>query len=723
MAYEITVGPPQLTINAGECVLVTDTDGQVRQPSDCGLFYRDTRLISDWTIEVNGRPWQLLSSAATSHFAVQIVLANPALPSDGAELPPRSISLTVSRILGLGGLRETLVLRNHNRIAVRLSLTVQLRCDFADIFDVKSRRIVSRGNTVSHWCADEGRLETVHTNGRFRRGASVCPADGSPRPELRDGALSFMAELAPQGAWSAELMYQAIDGEERLRAPRASFAGQDDSELARTLECWRSQAIRLHTPYAPLQSLYDRSVDDLAALRLPLEGTDATRFVPAAGIPWFAALFGRDSLITALQTMAVYPAFAQGALEILALHQADDTDESRDMQPGKMPHELRRGELSELGLGPYRPYYGSADATLLYPVLLHDAWRFTGDKGLLEKHLATAERCLEWMDRYGDLDGDGFQEYQRKAEGGAENQGWKDAGNGILDTDGEDVPAPKATCELQGYAYQALLGMAEIFEALGRPERAADLCGKAGVLYDRFNAAFWDEEQQFYALCLDPLKRRVMSVASNPGHLLWSGIVPPERARLVVRRLLAPDMWSGWGIRTLSSAHPAYNPLDYQLGAVWPHDNGLIALGFKRYGFHAEAAQVAKGLIDAGCRFLLSRLPEVFAGISREDSPFPVQYLGANVPQAWAAGSVFCFVRGLIGANVDVDDRILYVDPFLPEWLPELRLDGILFGTQSVGVRVWREHGRTEAELTNDSDIQLMRGPFREAFGQAGRQP
>ena len=715
MAYEITVGPALLTINVGECVLTTGTDGQIWQPSDRGLFYRDTRLLSSWAVEVNGRPWQLLSSAATSHFAAQVVLTNPALPTDDGELPAQSISLTLSRTLGLGGLRETLVLRNHNRTAARLVLTLQLRCDFADIFDVKAGRIVSRGKTVSCWSADKGRLETMHTNGSFRRGISVCPADGSPKPELRDGALSLIAEVTPQGAWTAELLYQVVDGEQRLEASPAPFAEQHDSKQARALAEWRSQAMRVRTPCAPLQQLYDQSMDDLAALRLPIEGTDATCFVPAAGIPWFAALFGRDSLITALQTVAVYPAFAHGALEVLAQYQADGTDDSRDMQPGKIPHELRRGELSELGLGLYRPYYGTADATVLYLVLLHQVWQLTGNKGLLEKHLETAERCLQWIDGYGDMDGDGFQEYQRRTPDGAENQGWKDSGNAILYEDGRDVPAPKALCELQGYVYAAWLGMAEIFEALGRPERARGLRAEARALCDRFNAAFWDEGQQFYALCLDPAKRRVMSIASNPGHLLWSGIVPPERAEAVVRRLLAPDMWSGWGVRTLSAAHAAYNPHDYQLGAIWPHDNGLIALGFKRYGFHAEAAQVAKGLVDAGSRFLLHRLPEVFAGTSREDSPFPVQYLGANVPQAWAAGSVFHLIRALLGPAPDIRNGIFYVDPFLPDWLPELRIEGLMLGEHRVDVHVWRENGETHAKLTKGEGIRLVPRPLQAA--------
>lgn len=354
-------------------------------------------------------------------------------------------------------------------------------------------------------------------------------------------------------------------------------------------------------------------------------------------------------------------------------------------------------------------------------MLLHQVWRLTGNKGLLEKHLETAERCLQWIDQYGDMDGDGFQEYQRRTPGGAENQGWaesqgwKDSGNAILYENGEDVPAPKATCELQDHVYAAWLGMAEVFEALGRPERASGLRAEARAFYDRFNAAFWDEEQQFYALCLDPAKRRVMSVASNPGHLLWSGIVPPGAGGSGGSAVAGPGHVSGWGVRTLSAAHPAHNPHDYQLGAVWPHDNGLIALGFKRYGFGAGAAQVAKGLVDAGSRFLLHRLREVFAGTSREDSPFPVQYLGANVPQAWAAGSVFHLVRALLGPAPTVGNGIPNIDPFLPDWLPELRIESLALGERRVGAHVWRENGEPHAKFTKGEGIRLVRRPLQTA--------
>ncbi len=717
MAFDISVGPAQLTINAGECVLSTQPDGQVRQPSELGLFFRDTRLVSEWSVTVDGLPWTLLSSAVTEHFAAQAVMTNPALPRDGGEVPRNTVSLSISRVIGEGGLRETLALRNHHLKPVRLTLAVRVAGDFADIFDVKSHRLVTRGDTQTAWSAGDACLRTVHTNAGFRRGLSLGPADGAPRPVLRDGALCFVVEMASQGAWSADLDYRVIDGDRAAATQTASFHDRLESEQAAALARWRGQAIRLVTPYVPLQQLYDQSLDDLAALRLPLECDETPAFLPAAGIPWFAALFGRDSIITALQTLPVYPDFARGALAMLARYQADGTDDARDMQPGKIPHELRHGELAQLGLVPYTPYYGTADATPLYLVLLHHAWRFTGDRTLIETHLATAERCLAWIDEHGDLDGDGFQEYRRRSPKGAENQGWKDSGNAILYEDGSDVPAPKALCELQGYVFDAWRRMAAIYDALGRPQDASGLRAKAQALFERFNHAFWDDAAQAYALCLDPDKRRVMSCASNMGHLLWSGIVPQPRARLVADRLMADDMWSGWGVRTLSSEHAAYNPHDYQLGAVWPHDNGLIAVGLKRYGFHDQAARIAGGLIDAGSRFTLDRMPEVFAGTSRADSPFPIQYLGANVPQAWAAGSVFSLLRSLVGLEIDPGASTVYADPTLPDWLGELRLENVHVGARTVDLRVWRDGQDSRIGFVGgDAGVSLVRRDFADAF-------
>jgi len=416
-------------------------------------------------------------------------------------------------------------------------------------------------------------------------------------------------------------------------------------------------------------------------------------------VPWFVAVFGRDSLIVSLQALWVHQGLARGALEELAAFQATERDDWRDAEPGKILHELRRGELAQFHMIPHTPYYGTADATPLYLILLHEAWRWTGDDALLREHRDVAVRCLEWIDQSGDLDGDGFQEYRTRSAKGYENMGWKDARDAVVYPDGGQVHPPKALCELQGYVFDAWLRMAEAFVALGEAERVAELRRKAAALRARFVERFWCEDLGTYAYALDAQKQPVRTIASNAGHCLWSGIALPEHARRIVERFQQPDMWSGWGIRTLSARNPAYNPLSYQLGSVWPHDNGIIALGFARYGFADAAAAIARDVSHAAACFLSHRLPELYAGITRQPGAFPVQYLGANIPQAWAAGSVFHLLQAMLGLHADAPHHRLAVDPHLPAWLPDVTLRGVHVGQATVALRFWREGERSRWEV------------------------
>ena len=403
-------------------------------------------------------------------------------------------------------------------------------------------------------------------------------------------------------------------------------------------------------------------------------------------------------------------------LQVLGEWQATERDDYRDAEPGKIMHELRRGELAHFKLIPHTPYYGTADATPLWLITLHATWRATGDRGLLDRHMRTAEACLAWIDDYGDRDGDGFQEYETRSSAGYENMGWKDSGEAVMYTDGTLVRGPKALCELQGYVYDAWGRMAQIFAFLGDAPRAASLRAKAAQLYTRFNEAFWDEAGGYYAYALDGEKKQVLSVASNPGHCLWSGIVPPERAARVVRRLMAPDMWSGWGIRTLSAEHVSFNPYAYQLGAVWPHDNGIIAMGFKRYGFGLEAARVARDISGAASHFQGNQLPELFAGLQKEVTNFPVQYLGANVPQAWAAGSAFMLLQAMLGLIADAARGAVYVDPALPDWLPEVTIRGLTVGGIDYAIRFWRDGAETCFEVLSGDAGMVQRRTFAAAL-------
>ena len=547
---------------------------------------------------------------------------------------------------------------------------------------------------------------------------TITPAQGQPSGTYANGRLSFEISLDPGDAWHCCLLYALEDGGRSFPAPHECAGDHQKTHHAETLSDWLRSVLKIRTSNEEFYRLYRQALEDMAALRFPIAGTDHKVFLPAAGLPWFVAPFGRDSLIVSLQNILIYPDFARGSLDILGSLQAKVEDDYRDAEPGKILHEIRYGELAHFKLVPHTPYYGTADATPLYLITLHAAWRATGDMGLLQRHLETAEGCLSWIDRYGDRDGDGFQEYQTRSSAGYENMGWKDSGDSVVYPDGSLVKGPKALCELQGYVYDAWLRMAEIFEALDKADRARDLRAKAADLFKRFNEAFWDEELGFYAFALDGDKKKVLTIASNAGHCLWSGIVPPERAVRVVKRLMAPDMWSGWGIRTLSTRNPAFNPYNYQTGSVWPHDNAIIALGFKRYGFGVEAARIARDISDAASHFLANQLPELYTTIERDEGSFPVQYLGANVPQAWAAGSVFALLQAILGFVPDAPRGKLHVDPLLPEWLPDLTVRDLRVGGHCFDIRFWREGPKTQFEVLQGDPNAIERSSFGANFNQ-----
>ena len=698
MSFKVHVGPPQIAIHEGQTVLISEPDGRITWPSEKGLYFLDTRIVSAWTIYANGELWELLNGGPINYHSARIFLTNKTIFTEDGTIAPRTLGLTISRSI-IGGMHEDLDITNNSMNAVRFQLEVAIRCDFADIFEVKSGRIVRRGQITTEWSQRRQRLHTVYSNRDFHRSVTITVPRATSKAVSANGRLSFEVALGAGEAWHACLLYTLEDGEQRFHAPSDCVGEVHKSPYSLTMTEWLKTVVKIETSNEEFYRLFRQALEDMAALRLPIRGTDHTVFLPAAGLPWFVAPFGRDSLIVSLQNILVYPEFAHGALEILGSLQAKDDDPYRDAEPGKILHELRYGELAHFKLIPHTPYYGTADATPLYLITLHAAWRATGDKALLERHLPTAEGCLAWIDEYGDRDRDGFQEYQTRSPAGYENMAWKDSGDAVMYPDGALVKGPKALCELQGYVYNAWIRMAEAFDALGKPERAKALRAKAAVLFERFNEAFWDEELGFYAYALDGDKNKVLTVASNPGHCLWSGIVPSERAKRVVDRLMARDMWTGWGIRTLSSDHRAFNPYNYQTGSVWPHDNAIIAMGFKRYGFASEAARVAHDVSVAASHFLLNQLPELYTAAERNETNFPVQYIGANVPQAWAAGSVFMLTQALLGFQPDAPRNKLYVDPSLPYWLPDLRVRDLRIGKHTLDIRFWTEGDETEFEV------------------------
>ncbi|MBI4214319.1 MAG: amylo-alpha-1,6-glucosidase [Chloroflexi bacterium] len=704
--------------------LVTDHRGEIDPDSEQGLFASDTRFVSYYRLTLDDEPWRPLGSAIVSHHAERLHFENPDIVTENGTIPAGQLSLSVMRSIA-DGMHEDLDITNYGREASEFHFEISLRSDFADVFEVREHRLVRRDRARKRWLSRTRQLVTSYTNLGFRRELTLRLEKCTSAPRYTEGRIIFDITLAPAASWHACVAYVLTDGA-RVREPLHGCYGipvGDDvmDELQRE---WLGATTALASSNPEVDRIYRQSIEDTGSLRMYDDDLAPQVWLPSAGVPSFVALFGRDSLIASLQNLMTYPLLALGALQKLGAYQAQEFDEWRDAEPGKILHELRVGELAHLNQIPHTPYYGTADATILYLIVLHEAWKWLGDLNLLRVHQGTALRCLEWIDRYGDLDGDGFQEYQTRSSRGYENMGWKDSGDAIVYPNGSLVASPKALCELQGYVFDAKMRMAEAFDALGDHRLAAGLREDAAELQRRFDAAFWSDTIGCYVLGLDPAKQPIETVASNAGHCLWSGIASPEHAEQVVERLLQEDMWSGWGIRTLSAKNPAYNPFSYQRGSVWPHDNGIIAHGFKRYGFHREANRVAQDIFRAASYHESFRLPELYSGAPRQATGFPVQYRGANLPQAWAAGSVSHLLQAMLGLRADAPAGRLCVDPALPDWLPEVTLSQLQVGEGRIGLHFWREGEITRWEVTDqDGSLLVVTEPWAPWGGGQGSRP
>ncbi|MGE5658831.1 MAG: glycogen debranching N-terminal domain-containing protein [Actinomycetota bacterium] len=697
MSTKVSVNSGQIVINDGSTFLVTDSYGWIDDRVAQGFFVADTRLLSYYEVSINRDRLLLLASSPINHHSALYQFTNPQFRTVNGIVPNGRLMIGIRRDV-VGGMHEDIDITNHHSERVEFQLMLAIRSDFADIFEVKSQQILSRGETETTW--KEGKLTTKYRNGSFHRGLITQPECFSAQPRYANGRLFFDVAIDPGQSWHTCINFVAIAGDE-VYYPQNTCAVEHHTEAKKISQDFLSQATKLRSSNAEIAAYYQQALIDMAALRIKVENNGHDFWMPAAGIPWFVAVFGRDSVIVSMQTMAVYHPFAYGTLLRLAQLQATEVDDWRDAQPGKMLHELRQDELTQLKQLPYTPYYGTIDTTILWIVTLAEAYQWNHNETLLHECRTPLEKALTWIEKYGDFDQDGFVEYQTRSSLGLRNQGWKDSGDAIVYPDGTQVEPPIALCEVQGYVYNAWRDAAMIYDILGEPARAKTLRQQANDLYQRFNDRFWMEDEGFYCLGLDSKKQQIRSIASNPGHLLGSGIVPQERAKRLVKRLFQPDLWCGWGIRTLSSQNPAYNPISYQLGSVWPHDNSLIAMGLKQYGYHQEANQIAEGIFAAASYFESGRMPELFGGIERQSGRFPVPYPDANVPQAWAAGSIFLLIRALLGLEANALERSLIVHPVLPDWLADLELLNLSIGDATVTLRFWREGEQTQWQVTH----------------------
>lgn len=667
------LGPGAIAVLEGVSFMYSDATGDVPPGSIGGLVHADTRLLSTWVLTVNGHRLLPLRSGGVEHFAAAFFLTSGDAPGQPGN------QFGVRRLRSIGAeLRERIELwcfaREHGQIEVRLSAG----SDFADLFEIKDVIRDRTAEVVRAHEPDGSALVFDYRNAQFVAQTKVSVSPPATRVDGDD--LVWEVDLTADPAWSVDIVVPlevARTSTLQMRVPDRDGFGEVAGEPADdAMTRWLAEVPAFDSDSDLLRHIAEQTARDMLALRVETRLNGRSLILPAAGLPWFLTVFGRDTLITAYQSMAFGPQLARGALLELASTQGTRIDDFRDEQPGKIMHEIRQGELTVLGLKPHSPYYGSADSTMLWLILLSEYWRWTGDSALVHTLAPNIRAALDWMDAYGDLDGDGYVEYQTRSPQGLGNQCWRDSWDGVQGSDGQIPFLPVATCELQGYVYDAKVRAAELYRGpLDDPDTAAALDAAAAALKERFDRDFWIPHRGgYYALGLDGDKAHIDSMTSDMGHLLWSGIVSEDRADVIVRQLMSPAMFSGWGIRTMSTEDKGYNPIGYHLGTVWPHDNSLIAMGMARYGYREEANQLAMAMFDAA-EFSGYRLPEAFSGYGRSVSRFPVPYPTACSPQAWATAAPMVFLRAMLG--LDVHDGVLVIDPLVPHEIGRVELKGV----------------------------------------------
>jgi glycogen debranching enzyme len=717
----------------GNLFLLTDQFGDIHSDSrGLGLYRDDTRLLSCSVLRVGGERPVVLQGTTGANYRGVIQLTNPTLdrnPNDkirpGQGLVGKKLGITRERLLTGMAIEERVRIVNFAEVDETVEVLLELADDAADIFEV--RGFPRDRGTLLPIAATGSRVTFRYDglDGRRRQtwlafsepGAFEAVIPGEP-PDLGGSLRYRWAWQLDAGAehelswlaWADDAPIPSGSGQNRSGVAETAKSAADTPDLfpeppriasdegAAAYHAWARSTTAVATDHELLNRTIVRSVADLRLLVNDGPG-EGQRYI-AAGVPWFTTLFGRDSIITALQTLAFRPQIAVEALEILASLQATEVDDWRDAEPGKILHEFRAGETARAGELPHSPYYGSIDSTPLWLVLLGATYEWTGDRALVDRLWPNALAALRWIDEWGDRDGDGFVEYERRSPRGLLNQGWKDSGDAIRDRNGKELRAPIALAEVQGYVFDAKTRMARLARMRGDVELADRLIRDAAVLQGRFEEAFWVKDQRYYAMALDGDKRQADAIGSNAGHCLWSGIISPARARDVADRLLSPSLFSGWGIRTYAAGQPGFNPFGYHTGTVWPHDTSLAAAGLKRYGFQDEANRLVGQVFEAAQHFSEFRLPELFCGFDREKAPMPVPYPVACSPQAWSAGAAFMFLQTMLGLRGHAEaNELELLRPNLPDWLGKVTVTNLRIGEASVDLLFHRWRGTTSAEV------------------------
>ena len=722
-AQLLTRGVPSITrsiadaicIKDGNIFLVTESDGSipVKDGHGYGLYYHDCRYLNGYQMQIADAAPIVLAGVTGSLGCATLELTNPHLEfGEGKQLPSGQIGISWDRQLDPDGIRlvDHISIKNYALTRVKFLITLAFASEFDDIFAVRGL-FTERPGKLHPAAWDDGTLVFSYdgADGYLRR----TSISFSPRPEVRR-AKSVRYGIALDRLETCDIQVTLSITETRDQQPvhtygspvAAASPADPKTVMPPGSPDWFKGWPSIQSDSPLLNQVIERANRDLQSLWTSIRGES---FI-AAGIPWFTALFGRDSLITALQLLPIKPEIAAQTLRLLSVYQASTVDPRRDAQPGKILHELRIGELAAIGSIPHSPYYGTVDATPLFLILMGEYVKWTGDLSLFTELRDNMDRALQWIDQYGDSDGDGYVDYKTASDQGLHNQGWKDSVDAIINSDGSFVTPPVALVEVQGYVYRAKIALAELYERSGDADRAAGLRGEAEVLRKKFNVDFWNADLGIYSLALQAVGKPASVVSSNPGQALWSGIADPEPAHQTVQRLMRPDMFSGWGIRTLSQLEKGYNPIGYHVGSIWPHDNAMIAEGFRRYGCYEDALRVFNGVLNAAMNFEGFQLPELYSGFSRDQYDVPVHYPAACHPQAWAAGSVHYLLWSLLGLEPHALDHKLEISrPMLPESVNWVDMAGLHVGNHLVNVRFGRAaDGHTVVQaVQSDPGLQV----------------